>query len=298
MTSEPNTSEPTPDTSAPENGDDTASGPPSPEVSETSGAEPASSPLGDAAEMFVSLPARLLGERRALALLALGAFITLFVLVALAQGGAWVACFGAMAIVYGVAFFGVAAEWFWGRWFAMGIATSGLTMAALGLVTSGINGGLIFWGVMHAAIYLPLIGSDMAQRYELQTAWRERWQLDDAAVARIKRAVHSAATALPTLIFYTLAPRPDRGLLLGVLALGLLGIFGLLRMRTWGVIALAASAIGVAISALSVPCCGASYAPLAGVTFPAATIGLLAALFLGFAVAPFVRPALRFLRDR
>ncbi|PID38767.1 MAG: hypothetical protein CSB49_03870 [Proteobacteria bacterium] len=265
---------------------------------QTSDATSTSSTLSEGAEMDISLLTRLLGERRGLALLALGAFITLFMLVALAQGGAWVACFGAMAIVYGVAFFGVAAEWFWGRWFAMGIATSGLTMAAIGLVTNGFSGGLIVWGVMHAAIYLPLIGSDMAQRYELQKGWRERWQLDDAGVARIKRAVHSAATALPTLIVYTLAPRPDRGMLLGVLALGVLGVVGLLRLRTWGVFALAGSAIGVAISTLSVPCCGATYAPLAGVAFPAASIGLLAALLLGCAVAPFAGPAFRFIRGR
>jgi hypothetical protein len=294
MTTEPSNPE------TPETGSDAAADP-RPETDAPEApveATETASPLAGAAEMFVSLPTRLLGERRALALLALGAFITLFVLVALAQGGAWVACFGAMALVYGTAFFGIAAEWFWGRWFAMGIATSGLTMAVLGLVTNGVNGGLIFWGLMHAAIYLPLLGGDMAKRYELQTAWRERWQLDDAAVARIKRAVHSAATALPTLIFYTLAPRPDRGMLLGVLALSVVGMIGLLRMRTWGVLALGTAAVGVMVSVLSVPCCGASYAPLAGVAFPATTIGLLAALFLGFAVAPFVRPALRFLRTR
>ncbi|MCK5798923.1 MAG: hypothetical protein KAI47_17140 [Deltaproteobacteria bacterium] len=217
----------------------------------------------DAGEAPVSLLTRFLGERRALALLALGGFVTLFILVALAQPG-WVACFGAMALVYGVAFFAIAAEWFWGRWFAMGIATSGLTMAVLGLVTNGVNGSLIFWGVMHGAIYLPLLGGDMAKRYELQHAWRERWHLDDAAVARIKRSVYSTASALPTLIFYTLAPRPGRGMVLGVLVLASVGTLGLLRLRTWGVLALAGAAVGTAISAVALSFGGSVSVSLTG----------------------------------
>ena len=92
--------------------------------------------------MQPTLRLRFVGERRALALLVLGFYTTLFLLVALAQGGEWARCFGALALAYGLTFFGVAAEWFWGRWFAMGIATSGMTMAALGLVTSGWNGAL------------------------------------------------------------------------------------------------------------------------------------------------------------
>ena len=75
--------------------------------------------------MIEDLRRRLVGERRALALLALGFLTTLFVLVALAQGGAWAACFAALAVTYGVAFFGIASEWFWARWFTMGIASSG-----------------------------------------------------------------------------------------------------------------------------------------------------------------------------
>ena len=85
---------------------------------------------------------KLIGERRAVALLSLSVFTILFGLLALAQGGAWVPCFAALAVTYGIAFFALAAEWFWARWFAMGIAMSGMTMAALGLVTQGIHGPL------------------------------------------------------------------------------------------------------------------------------------------------------------
>lgn len=245
----------------------------------------------------VPIYTRLIGERRALALLCLGAFVTLFVLVGLAQGGQWALCFGAMALVYGLAFFGIASEWFWGRWFAIGIATSGVTMAILGLVTSGWNGALLFWGLMHAAIYLPLLGSDMSSRYELQTAWRERWQLDDAAVARIKRAVHSTATALPTLIFYTLAPREGRSLA-PLLLLATIGVVGLVRMRTWGIVALAGATVGTAWSLVAGSCCHATFAPLAGVALPISLVGIVATLFLGLAVAPFVLPAYRMVRGK
>lgn len=246
--------------------------------------------------MIEDLRRRLVGERRALALLALGMLTTLFALVALAQGGAWAACFSALAVTYGVAFFGVASEWFWARWFAMGIASSGVTMAALGLVTQGWNPALLIWGGFHVLIYAPLMGREMSERYELQEAWRQRYHLDDQAVARIKRAVHSAATALPTLIFFTLAPKQDQMLQIALLSAGLLGFVGLLRMRFWGVLLLGGTAIGTFISAWATPCSMSSWSVFGGLTFPVALTGIFAAIMLAAAVAPFLRPAWRMLR--
>lgn len=234
-----------------------------------------------------------LGERRAVALLLLGFYTSIFFITGIALGGAWVKCFVALAATYGVAFFGLAAGYFWARWFAMGLGTSGLTMAMLGLMTQGWNTGIAVWGAMHALIYLPLLGHRMADQYENQQGWRQRFNLDDYGVARVKRAVHGAATALPTMIFYTLAPKQDQAAMLGLLLLTSIGVFGLLRMRFWGVLTLAGAGVWALVSA------GGNVAA-AGCCFSSthALVGLLAALFIGMAVTPFIGPALRQLRER
>ena len=54
-------------------------------------------------------------ERRAITLLVLGFYTTIFTLAALNLGGAWFRCFLALGLVYGMAFFSVAARWFWRR---------------------------------------------------------------------------------------------------------------------------------------------------------------------------------------
>lgn len=237
------------------------------------------------------------GERRAVALLFLGFFTTVFFISGIAQGGAWLACFLAMSAVYGVGFFGIASEWFWGRWFAQGLATSGMTMAVLGLITNGFNWSLAIWGIIHGLIYLPLLGGAMAKRYEGKPEWRERYNLDEQGVARIKRAVNGAVSALPTVIFYALAPRQGQMATVGLLALVALGTFGLVRMRFWGVLALGGAAVWSGLSAMSFGCCGAA-SQIGALSLPLSTLGLLAAAMLAYAVAPFARPALRTLRSK
>ena len=237
----------------------------------------------------------MLGERRAISLLLLAFYTSIFALLAIAQGGAWMACFGALAATYGIAFFALASEWFWARWFAMGLGISGVTMAALGLVSVGWNWGLAIWGAMHGAIYLPLLGRAMADRYENQQAWRQRYNLDEHAVARIKRAVHGTATALPTMILYTLAPRQDQALF-GLLLLVGLGAYGLLRMRVWGVLLLGGAAVWGGISALG----GAALATACGACSGGLLLpvwGLFGAAALLVAVSPFILPAIRFVRQ-
>lgn len=237
----------------------------------------------------------MLGERRAISLLVLAFYTTVFLLVALAQGGAWLKCFLALAVTYGLGFFGLAAEWFWARWFAMGLGVSGMSLAALGLVTTGWSWGLAIWGVLHALVYLPLLGESMAARYENQEAWRQRYKLDDYGVARLKRAVRGAAAALPTMILYTLAPRQGHAALLGLLLLSSAGVIGLLRLRFWGVGLLAAAGAWAAVSVLQgTP----ELAVSALAPFDLRAAGALAAVALFVAVAPFVRPAARFLRAR
>ncbi len=242
--------------------------------------------------MFEQLE-RYVRERRALALVGLGFYTTIFALGAINLGGAWFSCFLALALVYGAGFFALAARWFWARWFAMGVGLSGITMAAIGIVKLGLDPGILIWGAMHLIIYLPLVGEAMADLYENQTAWRERYGMDDHGVERLKRAVGSAATSLPTLIMFTLAPRQGSMVPLAALALAGLGFYGLIRMRFWGVAALGAAAglvvtsLALTVPAASTPC---------GVMSLHGAIGVAAAAFLAVSVAPFVGPALRFVR--
>lgn len=238
---------------------------------------------------------QLIGERRALSLLLLGFYTSVFFIVGLSMGGAWAKCFFALTAVYGVGFFALASGWFWARWYSQGLGVSGITIAVIGLVTSGWNLGLAIWGLMHLLIYLPLLGEGMADLYENRPEWRERYGMDEYGVARLKRAVKSAATALPTLVLYTLAPRPDTDhlILFGLAALAGLGFWGLIRMRFWGVAALA---IAGALTAFTVGSDASTYLPFSGGALDLANVGLLAVAALAFAISPFVIPAYRWMK--
>ncbi len=237
---------------------------------------------------------QLILERRALSLFLLGFFATVFFLFALSVGDAWATCFYALGAVYALGFFALAAEWFWGRWYVLGLGVSGMTLSLLGLVTGGWNPGLAIWGGLHLAIYAPLMGETMAERYENLDILKERYGLDEYGVARLKRAVKSAATALPTLIFYTLAPKhhqlSDFFLLLTV---GV-GFYGLLRMRFWGVMVLALATLWTAISTVQMS--SGAY-PNAGSPLGFIALGGFALLCLVMSISPFIVPAYRFLRD-
>jgi hypothetical protein len=239
---------------------------------------------------------QLLGERRAVTLLVLGFYTTIFVLTALAMGGAWTKCFLALALVYGVAFFGIAAEWFWGRWYAMGIGIGGITTAIIGLVSVGMEPGLLLWLGLHLLIYLPLLGDSMADRYENQEAWRQRYGLDRHGKERLRRAVVGAATGLPSLVLFALAPRQESLIYAGVALVAGLGVVGLLRMRFWGVTLLGLSLAGLAAG---VGTGGAIGCSVAGAVLPLPMWGLslVAALGLSAAVSPFIIPAYRFLKS-
>ena len=240
----------------------------------------------------------LLGERRALSLFMLGLSTTIFLLVALSMGGAWARCFYALAGVYGVGFFALAAGWFWARWYVMGISASGLTMAILGLVTAGWNIGLAIWGGVHLAIWAPLLGEGQADHYENRPEWRERYGIDEYGVLRIKRAVKGAATALPTLVFYALAPREGQALGLALVAVAAVGFYGLVRMRFWGVAMLMVSTVWTAVSMASDVATRSDWMPMTGGHLGLTAIGLIALGALIVAVSPFVVPAYRFLRSR
>jgi hypothetical protein len=240
------------------------------------------------------------GERKALALLCLGFYTTLFFMIGLSARSEipeWVPVFTAMTLMYGVAFFSVAAEWFWGRWFATGLGYWGIWMVVMAWVTTRqLPSPLIIFGVMHALVSACLAGEKMAAAFDAKPAWRERWKLDEQGVIRVRKSVTRAASSLPALIMFALAPREGQELLgLTAFALVITGFSGILINRTYGVIALLAG--GVMTGALLT-----SVEPFATSTFfekeyfihagdpTLLAVGVTAAALVFLAAMPFVRP--------
>jgi hypothetical protein len=253
----------------------------------------------------------LVGERKALALLCLGFYTTLFFMIGLSartELPEWVAVFTAMTLTYGIAFFAVAAEWFWGRWFATGLGYWGITMTLMAWVTSrSLPPALIIFGSMHGLVSLCLKGEKMAAIFDAKPAWRERWKLDEQGVIRVRKSVTSAATSLPTLIMFALAPREGQeALALTAFALALVGLGGLLARRTAGVLAF----VGAAAATVAMLVVGHEPSHLAlaydrSVFFAGVdafklmpTMGVVAATLLVAAALPFLKPMVGFVRRR
>lgn len=180
-----------------------------------------------------------LGIRRAISLLLLSLYFWNFLLVALLGPDELYACYASLAAVYGVAFVGVAAEWFWARWFAVGLGHFG-AFSLLALPQTGPEPTLIVFGVSHLIISLFLAGEGMAARYEHSESTAERYNFQEESLVLMRRAVRSAGMSLPFLILFTLGPRPEL-LHLTALGLGVAGVIGLLRARTWGLLATGAA---------------------------------------------------------
>jgi len=256
--------------------------------------------------------------RRAVAALSLSLFVFLFLVFALLMWmngqTAWVPSFIALAVVYAVAFMGVAAEWFWGRWFGAGLAWSGvMTSAAVLLQLGEWNPVLGTYGILHGLVVVMLSGTKMVERYDLQPAWRERYGMDEFGVARLRKTVTRASASLPSVILYALAPKePGQAifaaatLVAGVLAVA--GLASLVRVRTWGLLALAGSALALFVGGVSAyPHFNFAWVN-SGYLFPAwghafaygnvAAGPALPVLLLGAALVPFAGPTLRFLRTR
>jgi hypothetical protein len=248
----------------------------------------------------------LVGERKALALLCLGFYATLFFLIGVSartEMPEWVPLFFAMMTTYVVAFVAVGAEWFWGRWFASGIGYWGLSMAVMAFATTrSLPPAMVVFGAMHGLVVLCLAGERMAAAFDAQPEWRARYKIDDQGVVRLKKSVTRFASSLPAMVLFALAPRGETALAL--LALAVLGMGGVLLLRVWGLFALGAAGIG----ALALTAFG--YAPevqpmsayLFGGLVPLVAAPQLLAVFAGVAllcaVAPFARPLAAFLARR
>lgn len=282
----------------------------------------------------------LVGERKATALLCLGFYTSLFALIAILAGlqmPELMPLYIAMGVIYGVAFFAVAAEWFWGRWFATGLAYWGCTMTGWAIVSlRALPTPLIIFGATHAIIAGCLFGERMAALFDAKPKWRERWKLDEAGVLRLRKSVTRAASSLPALVMFALAPRQDGqglGWMHSVLPVPLDGaavLFGLLAavslwsllrtQRTLALLGLGAAGTGLVALALITPAfvtmqplfvpdlpgpLGMLSAPLTQAVTPVELsaeafrlLGLWAGGALLFACLPFARPMARFLASR
>jgi hypothetical protein len=199
---------------------------------------------------------KLVGERRALASAILAFYTLLYALLALlsAVPPEFERAFYAMAGVYGLAFFALVAGYFWARWYAVGVGLYGVITSAVGLWQMGAEPAVLFMGGTHLVATLALWGNGMAQPYDGQMAWRERFHMDESAVQRLGRAVIRAGVSLPFVLLYALSPRNGAaGELAALAALGLAGVGmrALVRARAWGVVAVAAAGatlVGLALA--------------------------------------------------
>ena len=186
---------------------------------------------------------KFVGERRAIAALMFAFWFLLYVMQAVLGGGPLGNLFFGMAGVYGLAFFALVAGYFWARWYAVGVSLFGVIVAGIGLWQMGPEFQVLLIGISHATATLMLWGNNMSELYDGQTAWRERFHMDEHAVQRLGRSVIRAGVSLPMVLIYGLAPKPPAMMALSVGALLLVGVgmVALIRMRTWGVLALGAA---------------------------------------------------------
>jgi hypothetical protein len=239
----------------------------------------------------------MIGTRRAIALLILSFFVIQFAMTAWLGPDELFPVNCGLALCYGLAFFALAAEWFWARWFAMGVGNFGCLFLLL-LLKIGPEPVIVFFGVTHLLVVLCLMGEGMAAKYEYSEAASERWNLHEDSMALMRRAVKSAGSTLPLLILYTLAPRGE-WLHLTMLATGLLGFVGLVRAKTWGPLLLGATGAVCLCDGL-----GLFGAPTMGFmilgpdTLPAlyGKAGVFAGATM-LVMVPFVAPMIRYMRS-
>ncbi|MGB1699578.1 MAG: hypothetical protein ACPHRO_06485, partial [Nannocystaceae bacterium] len=210
----------------------------------------------------------MVGLRRALALLILGFFFSQLFMVAMLGPSETFALYLGLALCYGIAFFGLAAEWFWGRWFAMGIGNFGSVFLLL-MLQLGFEPILAFFGGTHALVAVLLMGEGMASRYERSEHTKERWNFQEESLVLMRRAFKSAGSTLPLLVMYFFAPKPE-AVTLAVFAMAAVAALGLARGKTWGLIPL----LGISATCLAHGIWG-SFGPATALTETSAVPAML-----------------------
>jgi hypothetical protein len=233
---------------------------------------------------------KLVGERRALAAAIMAFYFLAYGVVALSQiAPEFTKAFVAISGVYGLAFFSLVAGYFWARWYSVGVGLYGVITAGVGMWQLGAEPVLLFIGGTHLAATVFLWGQAMSEPYDGQSAWRAKFHMDDSAVQRLGRSVIRAGVSLPFILLYAFVPRPDPAstvISAAALVLAAVGLRGLIRLKTWGVLALGAA--GALILAM-VGADAVSHGLGPWLLRPAMAGGMLIA-----AVAPFLAPILRF----
>ena len=198
-------------------------------------------------------------------------FAVLAVLIALVPDTGWNGFFGSLAAIYGVAFVGLVAGWFWARWFARGVGMWGTFAGAMLMLMTGLDEVLAIFALTHLAVVLLLSGNAITLRYDGRTDWRERMNIDDRGYQRLGDLFTNLGGSLPYVAFYAFSPRQSvLAILAGLLALA--GGAALLRVRSWGLLALGGASVMLGVEAAT------STHPLAG----ALAAGLLAWVILPF----------------
>ncbi|KAB2887663.1 MAG: hypothetical protein F9K40_21175 [Kofleriaceae bacterium] len=189
----------------------------------------------------------------------------------------------AIAALYGVGVLGLVFGWFWGRWYARGLGYWGIVVGVLMMWQLGLENFLLVWAGSNAAVALLLAGESMAIAFDGREDWRRRFHLDENGVERLGKSVTRVGMSLPWLLLYLFLPRPADAAMMLPLVLAGAGVVGLLRARTWGLLALGGASV-------------ATTAQLAVAPGPASVEGVLAAVLLAAAVVPFARPIFQRLR--
>lgn len=236
---------------------------------------------------------KLVGERRALAAAIMAFYFLLYGVMVLAGlvPPELSRAFGAIAGIYFLAFFALVAGYFWARWYTVGVGLYGVITAAVGLWKIGPEPVFIFIGATHLAATVFLCGHAMSGPYDGQTAWRERFHMDENAVQRLGRSVIRAGVMLPFFVLYALVPKPDTASAIAsfsALVLAAAGLRGLVQLKTWGVLALGAA------GAVMLTIFGADALMHGTFVVSPAIFGAIAIA----AAAPFFGPIVRFLAVR
>jgi hypothetical protein len=201
----------------------------------------------------------------------------------------------ALASVYGLAFIALVAGYFWARWYSVGVGLFGILVATVAMWKEGVDTVPLFLGGTHLLATLSLWGDAMSGPYDGQKAWREKFHMDDHAVQRLGRSVIRAGMSLPLILLYAFAPKQPASMLASLVALALagLGVRAIVRLKTWGVMALAAA--GTMLIALSTTD-GSVRIASHGIDIGYAPVA--AGLLLLAAAAPFAAPIARFFGKR
>ena len=153
---------------------------------------------------------------------------------------------------------------------------------------------LVFYAATHLAVTGLLWGDAVAKHFDGKPEWRKKFHLDENATNRLGKSVIRVGVSLPYVVLFALAPREGAALAIIGGASVVAGAWGLSKMRTWALPAMAVGAITMLFSAIGEP----MLIPLQDLV--AMNLDLVACGAIGFtmlALTPFVGPVVNFLKS-